>query len=316
MTRLAPALALTLVLASCGAPQGGDVLRVGSQRGGTKAVMVASGALEGAPYKVEWAEFAAAQPLLEAVGANAIDVGVTGDAPFIFAYRSGSPIKAVGVQTVRPRPAGALAIIVPHASPARSITDLKGKKIATTRGSVGHYLVIRALEAAHLPPDWVELTFLAPGDARAAFSSGAIDGWATWTPYLQPALKDGAKSIADGRDLVNGYGLDVASDAAITAKAEILRDFLKREAKALDWARRNPEPYAVVLAKETGLPLDNARDYAAKNARTAAPIDDALVADLERVAEGFERAGAARSERDLSGGFDRSFATIGPAARQ
>ncbi|MGO7909938.1 ABC transporter substrate-binding protein, partial [Rhizobium leguminosarum] len=70
------------------------VLKVGSQRGGTKAILIASGALEGAPYKIEWSEFAAAQPLLEAVGAQAVDLGEAGDAPFLFAYAGGSKIKA------------------------------------------------------------------------------------------------------------------------------------------------------------------------------------------------------------------------------
>ena len=63
-------------LAACGktgASPGQAVLKVGSQKGGTKALMTASGALAGAPYKIEWSEFAAAQPLLEAIAAGAVD---------------------------------------------------------------------------------------------------------------------------------------------------------------------------------------------------------------------------------------------------
>jgi ABC-type amino acid transport substrate-binding protein len=71
------------------------VLAVGSQRGGTKALMLASGALDGAPYRVEWSEFPAAQNLLEAIGAGAVDLGMASDAPFQFAYQNGQPIKAV-----------------------------------------------------------------------------------------------------------------------------------------------------------------------------------------------------------------------------
>lgn len=304
------ALAILLGLAGCGGngDRQANALHVGSQRGGTKAVMLASGALDGAPYKVEWAEFAAAQPLLEALGAGAIDIGIAGDAPFIFAYQSGSPIKAVGVQYARERPAAALALLVPGTSPVRTLAELKGRKVATTRGSVGHYLVLRALELAKLPPDWVELTFLAPGDAKAAFDSGAIDGWATWAPYVRPALDGGGRIVVDGKDFARGYGFDVANTASIEKKTAILADFLKREAEALAWARANPEPYAAVLAKETGLPIAIARDFAVKNARTAAPIDDAVVADLHHVVETFQRAGAAKAERKLAGAFDRRFA--------
>lgn len=73
-------------------PAPGGVLNVGSQRGGTKALLLASGVLKGAPYTVEWSEFPAAQNLQEAIGAGAVDVGLASDAPFLFAYQSGQPI--------------------------------------------------------------------------------------------------------------------------------------------------------------------------------------------------------------------------------
>ncbi len=309
--RLALAIAALASLVACkpAAQDQGAVLHVGSQRGGTKAVMLASGALEGAPYKVEWSEFAAAQPLLEAIGAGAVDVGVAGDAPFMFAYQSGSPIKAVGAQFVKERPTGALTLLVPGGSPVRSIADLKGKKVATTRGSIGHYLIIRALQQAKLPPDWVQITFLPPGDARAAFDSGAIDAWSVWTPYVKPALDDGARIVVDGHDLVRGYGFDVANEGAIADKRAILADFLAREAKALAWAQQNRETYAQLLAKETGLPVAVARDYATKNARTLVSIDDAVVADQQQVIDDFSKAGAVKGDRPLGKAFDRSLFT-------
>lgn len=72
-----------LALAACG--RGGEAsatLKVGNQRGTTKALMLAAGVLDGAPYRVEWSEFPAAQSLLEALGSGAVDLGLVGDAPF------------------------------------------------------------------------------------------------------------------------------------------------------------------------------------------------------------------------------------------
>ncbi len=306
MKRLLLALGL-LALAACNrsaGPDGADVLHVGSQRGGTKAVLLASGALEGAPYKVEWSEFAAAQPLLEGDrrGRRGCRRGRRRSLRLRLSERQ--PGQGGGrAVCAADRPAGALALIVPASSPARSLADLKGLKIATSRGSVGHYLVIRALRQAKLPADWVSFTFLQPGDAKAAFSSGSIDGWATWAPYLAPAFKEGARTVVDGRNLVNAYGFDVANEKAIAAKRAQLADFLQREARALAWAKANPDAYAAVLSRETGLPLDVARDYAVKNARTAVPIDDAVIADVARVLDDFRASGAAagqaRSDRRL-----------------
>ncbi len=318
MTRVLLAFAGLLALAACNrgaasADQAG-ILHVGSQRGGTKAVMLASHALDGAPYKIEWSEFAAAQPLLEAIGGGAVDLGLAGDAPFMFAYQSGSPVRAVSAQYVTERLAGALAIVVPEGSKAHTIADLKGARIATTRGSIGHYLIIRALAQAKLPPDYVTVTFLPPGDAKAAFSSGAIEAWSTWTPYLPVALKDHARILVDGQNLVRGYGFEVANEGAIGTKRALIADLLQREAKALAWAKDNKEAYAAVLAKETGLPIDVARDYANKNSRTARPIDDAVIADQRQVYDDFRAAGAVQGNRDLAAAFDRNIATTQVAA--
>src|SRR6478672_9552862 len=101
------------------------VLRVASQKGGTKALFLASGALEGVPYTIEWSEFPAAQHLLEALGAGAVDVGAVGDAPFHFAYQSGSPIKAVQAIHYDPQ-TPATAILVRSSSPVRRDRELRG----------------------------------------------------------------------------------------------------------------------------------------------------------------------------------------------
>jgi sulfonate transport system substrate-binding protein len=71
------------------------ILKVGDQRGGSRALMEAAGVLKDVPYKIEWSEFPAAAPLLEALNAEAIDTGVVGDAPFTFAVASGAPIRAI-----------------------------------------------------------------------------------------------------------------------------------------------------------------------------------------------------------------------------
>ncbi len=108
------ALLSSLALAACSRADAAPVLKVGSQKAGTKALIVSSGVLADAPYQVEWSEFPAAQPLLEAVGSGAIDVGLAGDAPFQFAYQNGSPIKAIR----RPAQRSAAARRARHRRPA------------------------------------------------------------------------------------------------------------------------------------------------------------------------------------------------------
>lgn len=306
-------LTAAVLLAGCGSG-GGDgqaALKVGSQRGGTKAILIASGALEGVPYKIEWSEFAAAQPLLEAVGAGAVDLGEAGDAPFLFAYASGAKIKAVQAGKSG---GSATALLVRKGAPIHGVADLRGKKIATGRGSIGHYLLLRLLEEVNLKPTDVQIVFLNPGDAKAAFTSGAIDAWVTWGSYVALAkLHDDATVLADGEGRLSGYGFEAASEAAIAGKRPQVEDFLRRLAKARRWAGEHPEAYAAALSKETGLQPDVAL-YTVQNYRIApTQIDDNAVAEAKAVLDRFQAAGAVTSTRDPAGAFDRSFnAAVAP----
>jgi len=148
-------------------------LRVGDQKGNSQAVMEAAGVLKDVPYKIEWKEFPAAAPLLEALSAGAIETGLVGDAPFTFAAASGAPVKAIAA--IRQTREG-LAILVPENSPIKTFADLRGKKIATGRGSIGHQLILAALEKNGWSASDVQIAFLAPSDAKIAYMQGSVDG--------------------------------------------------------------------------------------------------------------------------------------------
>lgn len=293
-----------LALAACGQrTAAAGVLRVGSQKGGTKALMLASGALAGADYAIEWSEFPAAQTQLEAIGSGAVDLGLAGDAPFLFAYQSGSPIKAVAAQRAARRQEGALSVLVGAGSGVRDLAGLLGKRVATSRGSIGHYLVLRALQANDLPADAIGLVFLAPSDARAALQAGAVDGWATWLPYTAAAIAEGARIVVDARDYSQGYGFAVVNERVLAQKPALLRDFLAREARALRWAQTHVREFAARLASETGLPLAIAEATITKNDRVRVPIDAQLINDQRAVLDTFVRAGAIGHARRLTDAF-------------
>jgi sulfonate transport system substrate-binding protein len=312
----AAAAILTLALAITGcqgrsAPAAKAVLKVASQKGGTRSL--ASHALDGAPYAVEWSEFPSAQTLLEALGAGAADAGAVGDAPFIFAYSSGSKVKAV--LALRAASGGAsTAVLVTAGSPIRALADLKGKRIATGRGSIGHYLLLRVLERAGLTPDDVHVVYLNPGDAKAAFTAGSVDAWATWNPYVALAvLHDHARILTDGRGLLTGVAFEAATDAAIKDKRAALDDFLTRLAKAERWEADHGPEFAAVLAKETGLPLDVAT-YTVNMARLEPThIDAAVLAEEHSTLDHFVKAGVIPVAPRIDGAFDTSFGdAVGP----
>src|ERR1700733_3042329 len=148
----------------------GVTLRVGDQKGGNQSLLSASGELAGLPYQIEWSEFPAAAPLLEALNAGAIDVGYVGNAPFLFAYATGVPARVISVFR---RNSEGLAIVVPAKSPIQKVGDLKGRRIGTSRGGMGHYLVLATLAKAGLRIEDVNLVFFWPNKPRRGPISGA-----------------------------------------------------------------------------------------------------------------------------------------------
>jgi sulfonate transport system substrate-binding protein len=168
--------------------QARPLLKAGDQKGGLRALLEAAGGLEGLSYDIQWSEFPAAAPLAEALNAGAVDSGPIGDAPLIFALAAGTRVKAIGAN--RSDSYGTAVLVRPD-SPLKGAAELKGKSVATNRGSIGHYVTLKAIVAAGLKPEDINLRFLAPADAKLALTQGSVDAWATWEPYTALAETSG-----------------------------------------------------------------------------------------------------------------------------
>ena len=303
MIRLALAAALLLgapVLASAQ-----TTLRVGDQKGNSQAVMEAAGVLKDVPYKIEWKEFPAAAPLLEALGAGAIETGLVGDAPFTFAAAANVPVKAIAA--VRQSRDG-LAVLVPEQSRIKSFDDLRGKKIATGRGSIGHQLILAALEARGWKPDDVQIAFLAPSDAKVAYTQGSVDAWSTWEPYVsQEEVLFKSRRVITGEGLTPGLGFQVATPAAIKDKRPELEDFVRRLAAARTWSAGNVSSYAETWGKLMNIPTSVPLNWLTRAKIRIAPIDDAVIADEQTTIDLYFRAGLIKQNLKAADIVDRSF---------
>jgi sulfonate transport system substrate-binding protein len=283
----------------------GTVLKMGDQKGGSQALMEAAGVLRDLPYTIEWHQFPAAAPLLEALNAGAVDSAFAGDAPTIFALAAGLPGKIVAANESGGH---STAILVPSGSPIRTVADLKGKRIGTGKGSIGHFLVIALLDRQKWAPDAIQLAFLQPADAKAAFTNGSIDAWSTWTVYVaQATLGDGARVVADGDGLLSGLTFQTATDAAIATKRGVLTDYLRRLAIARRWAIFHIPEYAKVWAAAIGVSPDVARRALDLSPTLPAAIDAKLIDDEQRVADLYLSAHVIPKRLDVSKSFDRSF---------
>jgi len=279
---------------------GNVTLHIGDQAGsGAEALLKASGLLSKLPFHATFSDFTSGPPMLQAMGAGAVDIGAVGNSPPVFAAAGGSQITIVGA--LKSTPAGS-AIVVPKNSPIHSIAGLKGKRIAVTQGSSANYHLLTVLQKAHLSVKDVTISYLQPAEGQAALSSGAVDAWDIWTPFTEAAVAKGARILVTGAGFGSPYSFEVASKAALAdpSKAAAIRAYLKIINQAHIWANTHQDDWARIWAQGTGLP-DSIMQTAAKDAQSVPiPITPAVVASEQHIADAYQTAGLIPGKVDFS----------------
>jgi sulfonate transport system substrate-binding protein len=283
-------LSMSTVAAGVGASYGQDkTVRIGYQKYGKLVLLKGKGSLEEKlrplGYKVSWTEFPSGPPLLEALNVGAIDFGVAGETPPIFAQAAGAPLVYLAYDP--PAPQGE-AILIPKDSPLKSVADLKGKKVVLNKGSNVHYLLVKALEQAGVKYTDIQPVYLAPSDALAAFSSGSVDAWVIWDPYEAAAeASTGARVLADGSGVVANYQFYFTSKSFLAHDAKAVDVVLEALNEADDWAKNNIEAVAAQLSPSVGLPASVLAVSLKREAYGILPISDAVIASQQRIADTF-----------------------------
>lgn len=268
-------------------------LRIGYQRTSVLLIVKAQQRLEkrfaAQGIGVKWLEFAFGPPLLEALGAGALDYGYTGDAPPIFAQAGHVPL--VYADAIPARGYGQ-AIIVPDRSPIKSLADLKGKTIGVAKGSSAHDLLIAALDSAHVAWPDVKPAYLAPADAAAAFARGAIDAWSIWDPYLAIAeLSAHARQLPVDREVAAQNSFFLANRDFAARYPEIVRAINAEIEAAAHWASAHHGEVAALYAQASGVSLEAQTRSVNRAEFDAGPLSEKIIAQQQAVADRFFRLG-------------------------
>jgi sulfonate transport system substrate-binding protein len=276
-------------------------LNIGDQKGtGAEAVLTAAGLINSFPFKLTWADFTSGPPILEAAAAGSVDVGGVGDLPPVFAAAGGEAITIVGARKTVSGDQD--AIVVPKGSSITSIADLKGKKIAYGSGSSANYQLLTVLKKAGLTTKDVSLVNLQPADALAAFTSGSVDAWGIWPPYVQYAQSLGATVIAVGPDYGNPYSFQVASKAAVadSSKAAALKVYLTTLNKAYTYTADHPAAWAAAWAKVAGYSLTVMDKAAAVDKQVPVVIDSTVISSEQNLVDVSYAAGLIPTKIDIT----------------
>jgi aliphatic sulfonates family ABC transporter substrate-binding protein len=268
-------------------------LRIGYQKTAVLLLVKAQKLLESrfAPQgvSVKWVEFAFGPPLLEAVNAGAVDYGYTGDAPPIFAQAAHAKINYAAVIPAR---GYGQAIVVPADSPARTLSDLRGKRIAVAKGSSAHNLLVSALEAQKIGWSEINPVYLAPADAASAFGRGAIDAWSIWDPFYAIAeLKQKARPIPiDPKATIQNSFFLVNRDF-LNDHADVVGAINEEVAKATQWATAHRDETAALFSEASGVDIAAQKRSVERAEFSFGPMTEKIVAEQQAVADRFQKLG-------------------------
>src|SRR5471032_879509 len=139
---------------------------------------------------IVWVQSAGSNKALEFLNAGSIDFGSTAGSAALVARINGNPIKSIYVFS---RPEWT-ALVTTKDSKIATVADLKGKRVAVTRGTDPHIFLVRALLAAGLSEKDITPVLLQHADGKTALIRGDVDAWAGLDPMMAAAeVEEGAK---------------------------------------------------------------------------------------------------------------------------
>jgi len=205
----------------------------------------------------------------------------------LIAISKGEPLKIVAGNT---GPAGTLWV-VPTDSPIKSIKDLKGKKVGfSTPGSVTHVAIQQILKKEGLEKDVQLVRAGGPGDNWAALKNKVIDaGWNVGPGVYNLIVKNEARVLIYTAHYVTEYQetVIIATEEMINKDPEMIRNYLKARAKAINFLWENSEKAIAIWAEEVKLPPDVLRLALKDTPRnywdTGAPKPENLRAAIQEV---------------------------------
>ncbi len=226
------------------APDGPDVWAV--EKGFFEEEFKADG------IKVEYKPFLGAAPAInEALAAGSLDMTVIADIGALIGKASG--LKTSLVATGNPDGAS-WQLLVSASSPLKKVTDLKGKKVATVKGTLPHFYLLEALKANGLQGSDIELINMTGPDAEQALRQGQIDAAVSGGWKGQQLLQQGFRAIDSTNETPIGRGtiVIVATDSFIAAHPSFFLRFYKVRQRAAEWANANRSAAIDILSKANG----------------------------------------------------------------
>ena len=199
--------------------------------------------------QVTWVFSQGSNKANEFISSGSADLASTAGAAALLARTNGVALKIVYVFS---KPEWT-ALVVPKDSAVKSVAELKGKKIAATRGTDPFFFLLRTLQANGLKQSDVELVNLQHADGRTALERGQVDAWAGLDPHMAASeLQAGSRLLSRNIEF-NTFGTLNAREDFLKAHPEVVRAVIAQYERARGWILAHPAEAAQILAEAAKL---------------------------------------------------------------
>ena len=199
---------------------------------------------------IRWVQSAGSNKALEFLNAGSLDFGSTAGAAALIAKVNGNPLKSIYVYS---RPEWT-ALVTQSGSAIKTVADLKGQRIAVTRGTDPHIFLVRALAEAGLTEKDVKLVLLQHADGRTAMERGDVAAWAGLDPMMAAAEVESGARLFYRKPDANTWGVLNVREEFAAANPDIVRRVLTVYETARKWSVAHPAELNAALVAAAKLP--------------------------------------------------------------
>lgn len=207
-------------------------------------------ALKPKGIKVRWVQSLGSNKAVEFLNAGAIDIGSTAGAAALVARINGNPIKAIYAFS---RPEWT-ALVTRKDTGITKPADLKGKRVAVTRGTDPHIFLIRALQGAGLTEKDAKLVLLQHPDGRTALDRGDVDAWAGLDPMMAAAEIENGDVLFYRDAAANTWGVLDVREAFAKENPDLVKAVIAAYERVRAEALKDPAALKAALVSATKLP--------------------------------------------------------------
>ena len=245
---------------------------------------------------IHWVQSLGSNKALEFLNAGSIDFGSTAGAAALIGKINGNPIKSIYVYS---RPEWTALVTMPN-SPIHDVADLKGQRIAVTRGTDPHIFLVRALATAGLTEHDVKLVLLQHPDGRTALERGDVAAWAGLDPMMAAAEIESGARLFYRRPEANTWGVLNVREAFATANPELARRVLATYERARRWSVEHPAELKALMVAAMKLPDAVVARQLERNDLTSGMIGQTQAGTIIEAGKALQQAGVLPADVDVT----------------